>query len=244
MKKSTVGKDFLIEQVWLWSSAVFMCVYSMLVVKAITGLGINKRVLHIVSCLSLIVTYSSCIFFKSSAINIQKLLRDGNFRCLLVACSLLSVRSMIIPMLPFLLMTTLSVAGYVIKNKNKFEKTQIIGVAQNLICQKDRVNLLALKIEALSLPLILVHLIFGTADLFVFVSYASMVWYEYTTNPRMKSAVYEIIEVVDRLVGSSNVPNSVRDRYISLKNYVKTRIPVNEGAHGSVHAKPSHIHGN
>ncbi|KAI5134382.1 hypothetical protein NEAUS04_0149 [Nematocida ausubeli] len=244
MKKGAKGKDFLIEQIWLWSSISFITIYSMILVKVISGLGINKRVLHIGSCLSLIATYSSCIFFKSSAINIQKLLKDGNFRCLLVACSLLSVRSMVIPMMPFLLMSTLSVAGYINKNRSKFEKTSVVGAAHNLAIQKDQITLFALKIEVLSLPLIFLHLVLGSADLFLFVSYASMVWYEYTTNPRMKSAVYEIIEVIDRLVGSSNVPHSLREKYSLLKEYIKMRLPVSEGMDASGQPKISQVHSN
>lgn len=232
MKKTRVGeftKDIFIEMVWLWGSIGFILSYAMCVIKTTTGLGLHRRFLHIVSCLCLIVTYGACIFFKSSAINIQKLLKDGNFRCLLVACSLLGVRGMIIPMLPFLLMSALSVTNYIIKNKGKYDKTSMLQASMNLAAQKDHITLLALKIEVLSLPLIFLHLILGTADLFVLVSYASMVWFEYTTNPRMKVAVREIVESTDAIAESPNVPIVLRHRYTQLKQYIAGKLSLYMG---------------
>ncbi|KAH9387506.1 uncharacterized protein NEMAJ01_2402, partial [Nematocida major] len=205
MKKTSTGglsRDGLIEQIWFWGSVGFILTYSMGVVRTVTGIGLPKRFLHICSCLCLIATYGACIFFKSSAINIQKLLKDGNFRCLLVACSLLGVSGMAIPMLPFLLMSSLSVTGYVVKNKGKFEKSPILQTSLNLSEQKTYITLVALKIEVLSLPLIFLQLVLGNADLFVLVSYTSMVWFEYTTNPRMRTAVQEIGSAMDAIAYS------------------------------------------
>lgn len=229
MKKTNLSaytKDFFIEMVWFWSSVGFLMAYAMLALKTVIGLGFNRKFLHIISCLCLIVTYGSCIFFKSSAINIQKLLKDGNFRCLLVACSLLGVDGMLFPMLPFLLMSSLSVSNYIIKNKSKYEKTPILQTSLNMSAQKDRIMLYALKIEVLSLPLVFLYLILGTADLFVFVSYASLVWFEYTTNPSMRKAAKEILETVDRAAESPSVPQNARHKYHLAKKYIAARVPI------------------
>ncbi|KAI5190011.1 hypothetical protein NEMIN01_0796 [Nematocida minor] len=229
MKKTNISaytKDFFIEVVWFWSSVGFILTYILTGVKTTTGFGINRKFLHVVSCLCLIATYASCIFFKSSAINIQKLLKDGNFRCLLVACSLLGVSGMLIPMLPFLLMSSLSVANYIIKNKGKFDKTAAMQTSLNLIAQRDQIMLVALKIEVLSLPLLFLHLILGTADLFVIVSYASMVWFEYTTNPCMKKAAHEIVGSMDKIAASPSIPHAARQRYYQAKKYIASRLPI------------------
>lgn len=228
MKKTnlnTYTKDFFIEMVWFWSSVAFILFYAMTGLKTVTGFGLNRKFLHILSCLSLTVTYGSCIFFKSSAVNIQKLLKDSNFRCLLVVCSLLGVDGMLIPMVPFLLMSSLAIASYIVKNKNRFEKAPVLQTSLSMVSYKDQITLMALKIEVISLPLIFFYLLLGSADLFVFVSYASLVWFEYSTNPCMKKAVQEILETVNKAVASPNVPNDVRIKYDQAKKYIAGKIP-------------------
>ncbi|KAH9386914.1 uncharacterized protein NEMAJ01_1810, partial [Nematocida major] len=76
------------------------------------------------------------------------------------------------------------------------------------------------------------------ADLFVLVSYTSMVWFEYTTNPRMRTAVQEIGSAMDAIAYSQNTPRPLRERYAQAKEYVRAKMPVKLAAgcskvHGS-----------
>ncbi|KAI5180427.1 hypothetical protein NEOKW01_0731 [Nematocida sp. AWRm80] len=221
-----ITKERLLESAWLWSSILFIAIYSVSTVKGLLGMSTGRRVLHIICCFCLMVTYGSCVFFKTSAVNIQKLLKDSNFRCLLVACSLLGMKGATIPMLPFFIMSSLSVAGYIAKNKKTWENTGILRTAVMLSRKRDELTLLAYKIEILSVPLLLVHLVFGNSDLFVVASYMSMTWHEYNTNLCMRRAVVEIITTMDTLMRSSNVPEVVNQRYTQFKGYISSRIPL------------------
>ncbi|OAG29487.1 hypothetical protein NEDG_00620 [Nematocida displodere] len=228
MKKTnaqTLGRDNMLEQAWFWGNGVFIVVFSMSIIKAAMRLGFNQRFLHILSCLSLMVSYGSCVFFKTPAINIQKLLRDGNFRCFLVFCSFLTMRGSLVPMIPFLLMSCLSLSSYILKNKKLYENSLLMGASQNIASKRDQITVLALKIEVLSVPLLVLHLLTGNADLFAVVSYASMAWFEYTTNPSMKKAVTEIVAKIDKTVESPSVPASIKQRYTEAKKYLTARMP-------------------
>ncbi|KAI5184289.1 hypothetical protein NEHOM01_0034 [Nematocida homosporus] len=239
MKKSTLQslyKEALIKRIWLWCSMGFVLVYSMLVIKTFLGIGLNKRVLHVLSCLCLLVTYGSCVFFRTNAINLQKLLKDGNFRCLLVAGSFLGMNSALIPMFPFMLMTTLSVAEQVVKERKKFAKTSLLDASLRLTSRRDEVTLFALKVEVISVPLLVLHLLTGNADMFSVVSYASMAWFEYGSNPCMQRAVRELVGSLDRIIGTPGVPPLVQSKYGQLKRYVAAYSPAVPAA-GSEPAK-------
>ncbi|KAI5191372.1 hypothetical protein NECID01_1441 [Nematocida sp. AWRm77] len=228
MKKSTAGhsltKNDYIQGAWLGGSLGFIFAYVLVVVKTVFGLGLGKRVLHLLCCSMLMLTYSSCVFFKTPVINIQKLLRDGNFRCLLVACSLLSMKSAVVPIFPFFLMSVLSLATYVVKHKQKFEKTNAIKAAVALSSKRDELTLLAFKIEIISVPLLVLHLLAGTADLFVVVSYTSLAWFEYNTNPCMKKAARDIIESIDSVVESPSMSPLVKQKYAIVKRYIGAKL--------------------
>lgn len=227
MKKSVLEamyKDRMVTNAWMWCTTGFILVYTVTIIKALTGIGINLRALHVISCMLLMVTYGSCVFFRSNVINLQKLLRDGNFRCLLVACSFLSLRRAIIPMFPFFVMGMVGIAEFVVKNKKRFMNSPLLDASIGLSGRRDDMTLFALKVEALSVPLLFLHLFTGGADMFSVVSYASMAWFEYETNPCMKKAVSEIISVIDTMIASSVVPVQIKTRYMHMKQYISQKV--------------------
>ncbi|KAI5172788.1 hypothetical protein NEFER03_1820 [Nematocida sp. LUAm3] len=228
MKKSSAEglyKEALMTKIWLGCTFGYILLYIMSAVKILLGVGAPKRLLHVLSCFCLIVVYGTCLFFRSSNINLQKLLKDGNFRCLLVACSFLSMKGALVPMLPFMIMSAISISEYVVKNRKMFLNTSLLDTSMAVASRRDEITLFALKIEILSVPLLLLHLLTGGTDLFSVVSYSSMVWFEYTTNPCMKKAVNEISAVVEGIVYSPNMPQELKKRYGQIKAYLSKNVP-------------------
>lgn len=91
--------------------------------------------------------------------------------------------------------------------------------------RRDEITLFALKVEVLSVPLLLLHLLTGGTDLFSVVSYASMAWFEYSTNPCMKKAVKEIVMSIEHVVYSPSMPQELKKRYSQVKTYLSKNIP-------------------
>jgi len=220
----SLNKEALIRSSWLASAFGFVFLYVGLVLKTVLGFGLNARVIHALCCVSLIVMYGACICFKTPSVNAQKLLRDGDFRSLLVACSFLGMRRALVPMLPFFFLSCLSISAYVVKNRKMFEKSPLFEHSLSLSSRRDEVTLLAFKIEIVSIPILFLFMLMGAADLFVVVSYISLVWFEYNTNPCMKKAVKEVVSLLDSAFESPIFSSSIRKRYHLLKEHVSVRV--------------------
>lgn len=210
-------KEKIVEQIWLCGTSVFVCAYLASVLKALFAGGSPGRLLHTLCCVSLMTVYGSCVFLKTPAINIQKLLRDGNFRCLLVFCSFLGIQSALIPLLPFLFMSALSFASYIIRNKAMFKNKVVLNSSAAILKMKTEITIIALKIEVFSVLLLFVSFLFLRADLFAVVSYSSMAYFEYITNPCMRQAVSEMLQSLDGLVSSSPLPDDLKQKYEGIK---------------------------
>jgi Transmembrane protein 33/Nucleoporin POM33 len=213
-----------LERAWIMGNISFIALYTISLLGMLGILSIRKRIVHMLSCTSLVVSYGSSVYLRNPDLNMSVLIRDSNFRCLLVFFSLFSMRSDMLLLLPFFLMSLQLLASHVSKNRKTFSAS-VVRMCEKISVHRDESILVAHKLEALNVALITVYILFGLADLFVFISYASMVWSEYTSNPLMRKGVTEMRESVDKVMASPRIPLAIRRRYIKTKSYFLGKIP-------------------
>lgn len=222
-KHAEFFKDNVLESAWFWGNLTFIACYLLSLLKSTGVLPIKKRAMHILSCSSLIAAYGSCVYSKNRELVLERLIKDGNFRCLLVFCSLLTLHSAIIPMFPFFIMSILALSTHVLKNRKIYEGKGFFFMCKFLVSRKDEAVLFAYKLEVLCVPLLLAYLLIGSADLFSAVSYAGMVWFEYNHNPLMRKAISELRANLDSIAFSPSVPAKVREKYVALRDLAISR---------------------
>lgn len=224
----SLSRESVLEMTWIWGTVSFLAFYLLSMLRMAGVLSVKKRAIHVLCCLSLIASYGSCVYSKTPDLNMQRLLRDGNFRCFLVFCSLLTMKTAVFPLLPFFIMSAFSLSSYVLKNRKAYERRGFFSACKGFAIYQDEGVLLAYKMEGLCIPLLLAYLLTGHTDLFVLVSYSSMVWFEYNSNPMMKKAVSELRRSADQMAKSPMVPELVRAKYALLRDSVIERLALSE----------------